>query len=55
VTHVIAKDIGEQAIEILNDYKIEVIWDVPRDRPEHLVKAYMDSRLAPGSNLQEEQ
>lgn len=51
VTHVLADGIGQGAIEILNDYKIEVIWGVPHDKPEMLVKAFLDSNLAPGLNL----
>lgn len=51
VTHVLADGIGKNAIEILNDYKIEVIWGIPHDIPELLVKAYLDSQLSPGMNL----
>ncbi len=48
VTHVFAVDIGKLAIEILNDYKIEVIWGVPNEKPEYLVNGYLDSQLASG-------
>lgn len=51
VTHVLADGIGHQAIEILNDYKIEVIWGVPHDEMELLVKAYLDSNLVSDINL----
>ena len=51
VTHVLADGIGKYAIEILNDYKIEVIWGVPHDEPERLVRAFLDSSLTAGLNL----
>jgi len=51
VTHVFANGIGQRAIEILNTYNIEVLWGLPEDKPEHLVKAYLDSQLTPGVNL----
>lgn len=51
VTHVIANGIGQKAIDLLTEHKVEVIWGVPADRPEILVKAYLDSQLAPGINL----
>lgn len=51
VTHVLADGIGHNAIEILNDYNIEVIWGIPHDKPELLVKAYLDSQLNTGLNL----
>lgn len=51
VTHVIANGIGQQAIKILTENQVEVIWGVPDDKPELLVKAYLDSQLAPGLNF----
>ncbi len=51
VTHIFANGIGQKAIEILNTYNIEVLWGLPADKPEHLVKAYLDSQLTPGLNL----
>ncbi len=51
ITHVIANGIGQRAIDMLTEQKIEVIWGVPSDRPEILVKAYLDSQLVPGINL----
>lgn len=51
VTHVLADCIGQAAIEILNDYKIEVLWGIPHDAPELLVKAFLDSQLSSGINL----
>jgi predicted Fe-Mo cluster-binding NifX family protein len=51
ITHVIANGIGQKAIDILTDHKIEVIWGVPADKPEILVKVYLDSQLVPGINL----
>ena len=51
VTHVFANGIGQKAIDMLTDGGIEVIWGVPADKPEILVKAYLDSQLVPGINL----
>lgn len=51
VTHVFARGIDGKAIEILTEFKIEVIWGVPTDKPELLVKAYLDSQLVPGVQL----
>jgi predicted Fe-Mo cluster-binding NifX family protein len=51
ITHVIANGIGQKAVDMLTEHQIEVIWGVPADRPEILVKAYLDSQLVPGINL----
>ncbi len=51
VTHVIANGIGQRAIDLFTEKKVEVIWGVPADKPEILVKAYLDSQLVPGINL----
>ena len=51
ITHVFANGIGQKAIDLLTAYQIEVIWGVPDDAPELLVKAYLDSQLVPGVNL----
>ena len=51
ITHVIANGIGQKAIDMLTESKVEVIWGVPADKPEILVKAYLDSQLVPGINL----
>lgn len=51
VTHVFANGIGQKAIDLMTENKIEVIWGVPSDKPEVLVKAYLDSQLVPGVNL----
>jgi hypothetical protein len=51
VTHVFANGIGQKAIDLLTENKIEVIWGVPPDKPELLVNAYLDSQLVPGVNL----
>lgn len=53
VTHVFANGIGQKAIDLLTENKIEVIWGVPADKPELLVKAYLDSQLVPGVNLRD--
>lgn len=51
ITHVLANGIGQKAIDQLTEQKVEVIWGVPSDKPELLVKAYLDSQLSPGINL----
>ncbi|MCD4697723.1 MAG: hypothetical protein K8S16_15980 [Bacteroidales bacterium] len=50
ITHVLASGIGQQTIDHLTAQKVEVMWGVPEDTPEKLVKAYLDSQLVLGEN-----
>ncbi|MCF8369135.1 MAG: hypothetical protein K9G76_08820 [Bacteroidales bacterium] len=54
VTHVLASGISQQSIDHLAAQKVEVIWGVPEDSPEKLVKAYIDSKMILHSNTIQE-
>jgi len=54
VTHVLTRDLGEKAQELLKKKGIEVVVGVPAEEPEKLVGMYLDVSLSIDSNLQGE-